>query len=134
MHVVWKRPDGFVGAEPSDFFTLAVGEHSKLWLHKENIDTFPFRISGGWQDDDSHKLNNLINLLAKSETEFNEYVKNQFDNSLKDSHDEFFEEINKWLTELSENLKGDTWEVEIMTETFNHLKEKVTQAKSKLFS
>ncbi|MEZ4741934.1 MAG: hypothetical protein R3B45_05725 [Bdellovibrionota bacterium] len=50
MHVVWKRPDGYHGASPSDYRVVEINESSNLWLHKRDTDWFPFRVSGGWKD------------------------------------------------------------------------------------
>ena len=64
MHLIWKRPDGFHGASPTDFRVVDLGGRSRLWLHKVDRDQYPFRIAGGWEEKDgSVLLNNLIELI-----------------------------------------------------------------------
>ena len=70
MKVIWKRPDGFLKSIPSDFMVLEMPSQSKLWLHRSDQDNFPFRISGGWQDEEStSKLNQMVNLLSQDKLE-----------------------------------------------------------------
>ena len=33
MHIIWKRPDGFENAQPSDFFKISLSNGAQLWLH-----------------------------------------------------------------------------------------------------
>ncbi len=119
MKVVWKRPDGFHGAEPADFVTVDVG-HSKLWLHKRDRDQFPFRISGGWEEEAASKrLNNLVNLLGQDEASVVAHLARQFSNSQQDEPAAYLTDLQKWLSELSKSFKGDTWETEIMAEALH---------------
>ena len=53
--VIWKRPDGFHGANPSDFMVVDIGSESRLWLHKSDFENFPFRISGSWSGEKDSK-------------------------------------------------------------------------------
>lgn len=120
MHVIWKRPDGYHGASPEDFLAIDVGSHSRLWLHKSDKDAYPFRVSGGWEEDDtSHKLNNFVNLLGQEPKLWLEHLNNVYSHSMKDSRDVFIENQLKWLRELSHHLKGDSWEVDIMDQAIN---------------
>ena len=54
MHLVWKRPDGYHGATPSDFNEADLGENVRLWLHKSDKDQYPFQIAGGWEERRNH--------------------------------------------------------------------------------
>ena len=75
MKVIWKRPDGFLGSDPSDFSVFEMASKSKLWLHKKDHENFPFRISGGWQDEEStRKLNVLVNLLSQNEESWKKWL------------------------------------------------------------
>jgi elongation factor P hydroxylase len=63
MFVVWKRPDGYHDATPSDFQIVEAGANARIWLHKSDREWYPFRISGGWQESDAtRRLNGLVNL------------------------------------------------------------------------
>jgi hypothetical protein len=131
MKVIWKRPDGFHEAAPSDYSVVEVSENSRIWLHKKDKENYPFRVSGGWADEDaSQKLNHLVNLIPKSSKEWVSYLTELFNHSSTDSPENFLKKEMEWLDELGKNLKGDTWELEIMSETLKTLKhrfEKYTQ-------
>lgn len=125
MHVIWKRPDGFHGAEPKDFRVIDIG-HSKLWLHRQDRDQFPFRIAGGWEADDATKrLNNLTNLLGDPEKDLLKYLVKVFHNSVKDDAESFFKETVAWLRELKTDLKGDHWEKEILERSIDSILKRV---------
>lgn len=122
MNVIWKRPDGFLGAAPEDYRVIEIADHSRLWLHKRDSDNFPFRVAGGWQEQEaSKKLNNLVNRLNKPAPEWIEYLSSLYDHSMSDNADTFYVELSKWLGELKTVLKGDTWEVEIMDKTIEEV-------------
>ena len=115
MHLVWKRPDGYLGAKPSDFYVCELADHSNLWLHKEDKDQYPFRVSGGWEDRDlSVNLNNLVNLIPTDDENWLSHLNSCFDHSMEDSKLDFITTTLKWLGELESVAKGDTWEVEIL--------------------
>jgi len=117
MHLVWKRPDGFHGAAPSDFVVFELGGHSRLWLHKVDHDQYPFRIAGGWEEKEATiRLNNLVNLLPHPTENWIDHLNKLYDNSLKDDRPKFFEDLLSWLEELDQYVKGDTWEAEILSE------------------
>ena len=123
MHVLWRRPDGFHGASPSDFKVLEVGGQSRIWLHKSDHDWFPFRVSGGWQDDDATKrLNQLVNLLDQPDAEWLANLIKTYHHSRHDDAQKFMDENIVWLDELTQNLKGDKWEVEIMAHVLSEIK------------
>ena len=115
MHVIWKRPDGFHGAMPSDFFVAELDSHSRLWLHKTDKEQYPFRISGGWEERGTTKrLNGLVNLLAEPKEKWLMHLSVDFSHSPLDSAAEYIDGIHGWLIDLKQHLKGDTWELEIM--------------------
>lgn len=126
MKVIWKRPDGYHQALPSDYIVVEVSDNSRIWLHKRDQDNYPFRVSGGWQDEDaSQKLNKLVNLIPKGSKEWVEYLTELFNHSTTDNPHNFLKHEMEWLDELAKNLKGDTWELEIMSETIKRLKRQI---------
>ena len=127
MHIIWKRPDGYHGASPSDFSSIELGGHSRLWLHKSDSDQYPFQISGGWEGHDGTVLlNNLVNLIPCEEQRWLEYLNHQFDHSLKDNRRVFLDGLMQWIDELSSHIKGDTWEVDILNEAFSVIKKRLS--------
>lgn len=126
MNVIWKRPDGFHGASPSDYVVVQVATNSKIWLHKTDNCNFPFRISGGWQDEDAtEKLNNLVNLLNKKQEDWIQHLLDCFSNSQAENGKNYIESQEKWLGELKENLKGDQWETTIMIEVLTEVEQMI---------
>jgi hypothetical protein len=129
MFVVWKRPDGFHGAEPQDFRVVDIGDKARLWLHKKDTSWFPFRVSGGWQEQEStQRLNQLVNLIGKPTVKWVEHLNHEFDHSMTDEGKKFFDETATWLNSLKGNLKGDTWEVEIMDHAITEVIHRVADA------
>ena len=126
MFVVWKRPDGFLGAEPKDFKVVDIGDHARIWLHKKDVNWFPFRISGGWQEQEAtQRLNRLVNLIGKPSSSWVKHLIHEFHHSMTDDGKKFFQETVAWLGSLLENLKGDTWEVEIMSHAIREVLNRV---------
>lgn len=122
MKVIWKRPDGFHGAKPSDYYVVQVANNANIWLHKSDSDNFPFRISGGWQDEEAtSKLNQLVNLLGKPEDAWLSYLVNDFHHSHAENGDLYLQNLDKWLAQLLGNLKGDNWEIIIMQEVLQEI-------------
>lgn len=131
MKVVWKRPDGFLESVPNDFTVLEMPSKSKLWLHKRDHKNFPFRISGGWQDEEStRKLNTLVNLLAKPMESWQEWLEQDFFNSKLEKSDLHKDSLKGWLKTVKENLKGDTWELEIMGEALEEIHKQISNITS----
>ncbi len=127
VHVIWRRPDGFHGAHPSDFRVAEIGD-SRIWLHKRDRDEFPFKISGGWgESDDTKRLNNLINAIDDPEDSFIRLLERTFDHSVEDNPTSFVSAKIQWIGELGKRLKGDTWEVEIMRAVLTALAQKIQQ-------
>ena len=118
MHLIWKRPDGFHGASPSDFVVHELGGgHSRLWLHKSDRDQYPFRIAGGWEEKEATvRLNNLVNLLPHPAASWIDYLNKLYDHSMKDDRQKFFDDLLTWLDDLDKHVKGDAWEVDILSE------------------
>lgn len=130
MHVIWKRPDGFHGADPADFMVVELSGRSKLWLHKKDTSWFPFRIAGGWQEQEStQRLNLLVNLLNKDEKFWVDALLKIFDDTMGDDPSKFVEDIQKWLVDLKGHLKGDTWELEIMNQALSEVEHRVGKVK-----
>jgi hypothetical protein len=127
MKVIWKRPDGFHGADPSDYYVVQVAHNAKIWLHKTDSENFPFRISGGWQDEVSTvKLNKLVNLIGQDEAAWLSYLLHDYHNSEAASSESYLQELEDWLSVLGENLKGDNWALMIMQEVLQDLQATLT--------
>jgi hypothetical protein len=132
-HVIWKRPDGFHGASPVDFKVVSIGNQAKLWLHLRDQTNFPFRISGGWQEEKaSARLNRLINLLDQPDVIWNAAVVKIFDDSMGDSPVTHLDHLIAWVADLKLHLKGDTWEVEIMDRTLEAVVQQLQKVKTNL--
>ncbi len=132
MNVIWKRPDGFHGASPKDFVVFTLNANANIWFHKKDRDTFPFRISGGWEEEQASKrLNNLINLLRDSPQASQKFLKKSYDNSMFEDPEKFVVDLQSWLDQLKKHVKGDTWERDIMEQTFSILKERLESSKRK---
>ena len=129
FHVIWKRPDGFHGAHPSDFRVIDVG-HCKIWLHKRDHDDFPFKVSGGWEADEATKrLNNLLNVIDEDDTGLAKHLERIYDDRMKDDPAKFIDSKISWIKDLKNQVKGDTWETEIMKEVFVSLVTRIEAAK-----
>ena len=134
MHVVWKRPDGFLGAEPSDYKAVAIGTDAKLWLHRSDRSWYPFRIAGGWQEQEAtQRLNRLVNLIGKPMSKWVEQMINEHNHSMTDDPEVFYNETLTWLESLKLALKGDTWEVEIMQLAITECESRLKDAKLAFF-
>ena len=117
MHLIWKRPDGFHGASPTDFLVVELEGNFRLWLHKKDKEQYPFRISGGWEEGEaSVRINHLVNLLPRPQSEWLDYLKGAFNHSMKENPETFYGETKDWLNTLTRGVKGDTWEVEILSQ------------------
>lgn len=135
MHLVWKRPDGFHGAVPSDFMIVDLNDNIRLWLHRSDKDQYPFRIAGGWEEKEaSIRLNNLINLAHCDSDLWVEKLNHFYDHSMSDDRKTYHKELISWLEELSRCAKGDTWEVEIMQHVVDFTRDRVLDAKEKFLN
>jgi hypothetical protein len=121
IKLVWKRPDGYLGAKPEDFRILSISGHSNLWVHKTDRDTFPFRLSGDWANEHlSKRLNNLVNLLDDTDDTWRRYIEKISDDF---EHEEDFSKVIggllSWVEELKKVFKGSSWESDIVANTLN---------------
>ncbi len=133
MHVIWKRPDGFIGAKPSDYYVFAIGDTCNIWLHRTNNDWYPLQISGGWSEADmTQKINNLVNLLPKSDSEFISFLEKMYNDSPPESLDAFYEGLDSWFKDLKMALKGDKWEQEILQLVIDELEGRVKSLRDPL--
>lgn len=124
MKVIWKRPDGFHGASPSDFRVVELDGHSRIWLHKADHEWFPFRISGDWGEEDATKrLNRLVNLLGQDKSSWIKYVHDSFGNSKGENIKVYVHDTSNWISHLKASLKGDTWEIDIMSKALSLIEE-----------
>jgi hypothetical protein len=133
MNVVWKRPDGFHNALPEDFVVVTVGSHTNIWLHKKDKERYPFRISGGWEEEAATcKLNNLVNLLsAKDSTAWVKHLTDSFHHSMIDDPEDYMNETFAWIADLKKFLKGDSWEIEIMGQALDLVVKNLNEIKPK---
>ncbi|MCX6116959.1 MAG: hypothetical protein NT027_05420 [Proteobacteria bacterium] len=131
MNVIWKRPDGYHGAEPKDFVIVEVAGKSRLWLHKSDVKWYPFRISGGWQEQEAtQRLNSLVNLIGKPMSYWSKQLLADHSHSMTDDPKKFFSETLDWLQSLKTVLKGDTWEVEIMANAIDEVEARLKDTKN----
>jgi hypothetical protein len=128
MHVVWKRPDGFHGADPADFIIVNVGTRAKIWLHKRDHSWFPFRIAGGWQESEATKrLNNLVNLLHHDDDQsWVDALVKIYNDTMGDEPERFIDDLGRWVNDLRNHLKGDTWELDIMGQALQEVASRLT--------
>ncbi|MDD9952499.1 MAG: hypothetical protein OXT67_13135 [Zetaproteobacteria bacterium] len=123
MHVIWKRPDGYLNAEPNDYRTVEVREDVKIWLHQQDKENFPFRISGGWQDENqTRRVNLFVNNLGASTSSWIALLEKDFGSSNYLSPAEYVKSLKGWVEEILNHLKGDQWEVHVMTVVFEELR------------
>lgn len=126
MHVIWKRPDGYLSASPQDFRVVEIGKSGRLWLHRTDREWFPFQVSGGWQDAEStQRLNQLVNLFGIDDKDGLLILNKLLDHSRVEDLKNFIEEEINWIATLKPSLKGDTWEVEILANVFDELTKKL---------
>lgn len=119
MHVIWKRPDGFQNALPDDFRRIALSNGAHLWLHRHELDWYPFQVSGDWEGQDQTKrLNRLVNMLDAPQSSWKTYLEQISDDNFEIKEGQTFIEITKslisWVAELEQSAKGHTWEIEIV--------------------
>lgn len=119
MHVIWKRPDGFQNALPEDFRRVSLSNGAHLWLHRHELDWYPFQVSGDWSGErDTKRLNHLVNMLDASETAWKSFLEHSLDDELGQKAEASLAHIAKehveWLEHLNQSIKGQTWEVEII--------------------
>lgn len=119
MHVIWKRPDGFQNALPDDFRRIALSNGAHLWLHRHELDWYPFQVSGDWEGQDQTKrLNRLVNMLDAPFSSWKSYLEQLSDNEFGEKESQSVVEmasvLKQWVSELEQSAKGHTWEIEIV--------------------
>lgn len=128
MHVIWKRPDGFMGATPDDYQVIELDGGFRLWLHKSDHTDYPFRVSGGWEEEEATKrLNTLVNLLQQPDDQFVSHLITLYQDSFKDDPEGFYKQKISWIEELLLHLKGDSWEVEVLDQALSSVKKRLEQ-------
>jgi hypothetical protein len=131
MNVIWKRPDGFHGASPSDYEVIELQQDAKkLWLHKADRENYPFRVSGDWQEEEAtRRLNGLVNLLPCPQTTWNAHLTHTFHNTEHETWEKFVMHTVNWIKKLQLHLKGDVWEVAIMADALDEVVSHLEQAR-----
>ena len=131
MHVIWKRPDGYLGASPEDFLVVELDGHSRIWLHKRDKEQYPFRVSGGWEEDEaSRRLNHLVNLLALRPADRVEDLMGHYSDSMEDDPARYMDETLKWLKGLISRVSGDNWEMVILRQALEVTASKLSEIRS----
>ena len=131
-HVIWKRPDGFQNACPEDFRKISLSNGAQLWLHKYELEWYPFQVSGDWSgQEDTKKLNRFVNMLDATKNSWKSMLEHLFDDDLNSKEGrcakEIAEESILWIKELESSLKGDSWELEIVRCAFYDILQKLNQ-------
>lgn len=121
MHLIWKRPDGFRDALPEDFRRVALSNGTRLWLHRQELEWYPFQVSGDWGgQDETQKVNRLVNMLDAPDSEWQHFIVHYYDDVLEDRATESaVETICSWIDDLKGTSRGNTWEQEIVTCALN---------------
>jgi hypothetical protein len=118
MHLIWKRPDGFHNAVPEDFKRIALSNGASLWLHRSECDWYPFQVNGDWaSQEQTVRINRMVNLLDAPEDSWKSFVAQDCGDDLSpnSSPEQHSSGLLEWLESLKSCLRGNTWEVEIMS-------------------
>jgi hypothetical protein len=128
MRVIWRRPDGYHEAHPTDYRVAQIGD-CRVWLHKRESEEFPFKVSGDWgAQDQTRGLNYLINRVEESAENFAISLEKTFDHATEADPKKFIVGKLSWVEGLRSNLKGDTWEVEVMDHVLVAISSRIRQA------
>jgi hypothetical protein len=134
MHIIWKRPDGFQNAQPEDFRRVPLSNGAQLWLHRHELDWYPFQVSGDWAgQDQTVRLNRLVNLVDATDSAWIHFLEHYSDDELAPTEHSVsgsYDLIVRWIEELKDALKGNTWEVEIMGCALADIQERVKKVKA----
>ncbi len=130
MHIIWKRPDGFQNALPQDFRRVSLSNGAHLWLHRHELEWYPFQVSGDWSGQlDTKRLNRLVNMIDASRAAWQSYLEHSFDDELGNRANSSLPSIAfenlEWLKIFERAIKGNTWEIEIVRCALNDVMEKV---------
>jgi len=118
MHLIWKRPDGFHNAAPDDFRRVTLSNGASLWLHRAECDWYPFQVNGDWaSQEQTVKINRMVNLLDASVDAWKSFINQDCGDDLSPqaTPDKHSKGLVEWLESLKSCLRGNTWEVDIMT-------------------
>lgn len=135
MHIIWKRPDGFQNAMPEDFRRVPLSNGAQLWLHRRELEWYPFQVSGDWTGQEATtRLNRLVNLLDANDASWKDFLERYHDDDLNPGSgaEQALQSLHKWLEELKTSVKGNTWELEIMTCAFSDLQQRLARMKDSL--
>jgi hypothetical protein len=127
MHIIWKRPDGFQNALPEDFRRIELSNGAHLWVHRHELDWYPFQVSGDWRgQQQTTRLNRLVNLLESPDSAWSNFLEHYYDDELKElGLKATSEHLKTWISELKNAVKGENWEVQIivcaLTDIFDRL-------------
>lgn len=118
MHIIWKRPDGFQNAHPEDFRRVPLSNGAQLWLHRHELDWYPFQVSGDWAgQDQTVRLNRLVNLVDATDAAWINFLEHYHDDELtqqEHSVQAACDALVHWIECLKEAVKGTTWELDIV--------------------
>jgi hypothetical protein len=118
MHIIWKRPDGFQNDQPEDFRRVSLSNGAQLWLHRHDLDWYPFQVSGDWAGQSlTARLNRLVNLLDATELNWRKFLEHFQDDELHDGDGSIRSAANalhNWLDQIKTGAKGNTWELDIV--------------------
>lgn len=123
MHVIWKRPDGYLKAEPDDYQSVQIGDDVKIWLHQQDYENFPFRVSGDWQDENlTRRLNFFVNAFKEPDQNWLEMMVDDFEKSKFSNPQEYADDLDEWIHQLAALAKGDQWELYVIGKVLDELK------------
>ena len=146
MHVIWKRPDGFLNAQPEEFRRVSLSSGAQLWLHRSDFEWYPFQVSGDWAgQDETMRLNRMVNLLDKDDAEWLRFLEKESDTSVAASAAASAvstppvaatavsaptnlgspNSLLEWIDSLKAVVKGNTWEAEIMTNALTDVQSRI---------
>jgi hypothetical protein len=136
MHIIWKRPDGFQNAQPEDFRRVPLSNGAQLWLHRHELDWYPFQVSGDWAgQDQTIRLNRLVNLVDATDSAWIKFLEHYHDDELGEqelSSRAACDAILQWVGDLKASAKGNTWEIEIVTCALGDVQTRVQKLKEVL--
>jgi hypothetical protein len=131
MHVIWKRPDGFQNAVPEDFRRVALSNGAQLWLHRHELDWYPFQVSGDWTGQEQTKrLNRLVNLLDSPDSAWRHFLEHYYDDEMGEGTvSSAVQGISTWMDDLKSHIRGNTWEMEIINCALADIRKKLDSLK-----
>ncbi len=124
MHIIWKRPDGFQNAVPEDFRRVQLSNGAQLWLHRHELDWYPFQVSGDWAgQDQTVRLNRLVNLVDANDAAWSHFMEHLHDDDFSKGQtlQASAVELINWIEEIKSSVKGTTWELDIIVCAFSDL-------------